>query len=302
MEESGTKLLKRPVSPLMFFLTLIFFAGDYQDIGQLIDEIPDQLTIKGLTYEKVRQIFGEYLDILRRQNALKPKKDLKVERIVIDPDMRLIDLRRAIALSIKHSIVARELGKINSLLCPRYKCVECCRGPHNHHKDYFFELPLSPDEISLFNVPRVDNASTRSSHAFAEPSPVFEGKEFYLHPPAIYNWNKGWSLILPRETYCPNLDVEKGKCIIYQKRPEVCRLPQIFPLVLERHYDPKAVSRFSETLRLSPSDLKDSHNIYIAHNGILGILDCPYVREFQHEIVDYAALSGLKAFFRRSKK
>lgn len=66
MEESGTKLLKRPVSPLMFFLTLIFFAGDYQDIGQLMDEIPDQLTIKGLTYEKVRQIFGEYLDILRR--------------------------------------------------------------------------------------------------------------------------------------------------------------------------------------------------------------------------------------------
>lgn len=302
LKKSAIRLLKTPVSPLMSFVTITFFAGDYQDIGQLIDGIPDSLTIKGVTYERARETMAEYLDILCRQNVLKAGKNLKPDKIVVDLEMKLVGSSKAVVFDVKHSVITRELKRINSLLCLDHGCVECCRGPHNSHRDCFFELPLSSDDLEFFRVSKVNTEYTRSTHAFAEPDPVFEGKKFYAHPPTMYHWEKGWSLILPRETYCPNLDVEEGKCIIYQKRPEVCRLTQIFPLVLDRHYDPKAVSRLAEIAGLGLSDLKDRNNIYVAQNAVLGILDCPYVRELKQEIVDYAALSGLKACFRQNKK
>lgn len=302
LKESAIRLLKTPVSPLMSFVTITFFAGDYQDIGQLIDGIPNSLTIKGVTYKRTRETLGEYLDILCRQNVLKGGKSLKPDKIVVDLEMKLVGSSKAVAFDVKHSVIARELERINSLLCQDHGCVECCRGPHNSNRDCFFELPLSPDDLKLFQVSKVDTEYTRSTHAFAESDPVFEGKEFYAYPPAIYHWEKGWSLILPRDTSCPNLDVKNGRCTIYQKRPEVCRLTQIFPLVLDRHYDPEAVSRLAQTGGLGLSDLKDKNNIYVAQNAVLGILDCPYVRELEQEIVDYAALSGLKACFRWNKK
>jgi Fe-S-cluster containining protein len=303
MEESGIQLLKRPVTPLMSFLTSTFFAEDYQDIGQLMNEIPESLTIKGVTYEDAKQVFADYLDILQRQNILKDKtRNPKVGRIVVDLDMRLVEPQKSLIYIVKHAVITREIKRINSLLCSQYDCVECCRGPHDDHQDYFFELPLSGSEIYSFNVPTIDSRYSRSTYPYAEPSPCFDGKEFYLHPPALYYWKKGWSLILGKETYCPNLNVNKGMCTIYEKRPEVCRLPQIFPLVLDRHYDPEAVAKLSGAHGLKRSDLKDEDNIYVGHNALLGIVDCPYVREFQSEIVDYAVLSGLKPFFKRSKK
>ncbi len=302
LKESAIRLLRTPVSPLMSFVTAIFFAGRHRDIGQLINEIPNSLTIKGVKYERAKETLNEYLDILCRQNVLKAGKSLKPDKIVVDLEMKLVDPLKAVVFDVKHSVIARELEKINSLLCQDHGCAECCCGPHNSHRDCFFELPLSPDDLELFQIHRVDTEYTRSTHAFAEPNPVFEGKEFYAYPPAVYRWEKGWSLILPRDTYCPNLDVKKGRCTIYQKRPEVCRLTQIFPLVLDRHYDPKAVSRLAQTSGLGLSDLKDKNNIYVAQNAVLGVLDCPYVRELEQEIVDYAALSGLKACFRQNKK
>jgi Fe-S-cluster containining protein len=303
MEESGIRLLRRPVTPLLSFLTSTFFAEDYQDIGQLMNEIPDSLTIKGVTYEDAKQVLADYLDILQRQNILKDKtRSPKVGRIVVDLGMRLVEPQKSLVYIVKHAVITRELQRTNSMLCSQYDCVECCRGPHDDHQDYFFELPLKGSEMTYFNVLKVDTHSSRSMGPFAEPSPCFDGKEFYLHPPALYHWKKGWSLILGKETYCPNLNLKKGMCTIYEKRPEVCRLPQIFPLVLDTHYDPEAVAKLSGDHGLKRSDLKDKDHIYVAHNGVLGILDCPYVREFQSEIVDYAVLSGLKPFFKRGKK
>jgi hypothetical protein len=77
--------------------------------------------------------------------------------------------------------------------------------------------------------------------------------------------------------------------MIYAKRPEVCRKPQIFPYVLEKTDD---MAKRNDGVRIP---------VYMARNKMLAVWDCPYVRELQDEIGAYAEMSGLEPIFKKSK-
>jgi Fe-S-cluster containining protein len=106
---------------------------------------------------------------------------------------------------------------------------------------------------------------------------------------ALYHWQNGWSLILPEGSVCPQLFPDTKRCTVYEKRPEVCRKPQIFPYVLEK----------------TPDTAKRSDGViipvYMARNKVLAVWDCPYVRKYQDEIGAYVEMSGLTPIFKKSK-
>ena len=111
-------------------------------------------------------------------------------------------------------------------------------------------------------------------------------KEVYA---GLYHWENGWSLILPESSVCLHLARDTKKCMVYIKRPEVCRKPQIFAYVLEKT---------SDTAKRSDGVLIP---VYMARNKVLAVWDCPYVRKFQDEIGSYAEMSGLEPVFKKSK-
>ena len=92
---------------------------------------------------------------------------------------------------------------------------------------------------------------------------------------------QGWSLILPRESSCPNL-ATSGRCRVYPDRPQVCRRPQIFPYMVE------------------PMELH-GQSILRLRQTLLAVVDCPYVRLLQDEIAAYAAACELEMIFRHNK-
>jgi Fe-S-cluster containining protein len=106
---------------------------------------------------------------------------------------------------------------------------------------------------------------------------------------ALYHWENGWSLILPGGSICPALSAHTKKCMVYAKRPQVCRKPQIFAYILEKTPD---------TAKHSDGTLIP---VYMARNKVLAVWDCPYVRKFQDEIGAYAEMGGLEPIFKKSK-
>ncbi len=77
----------------------------------------------------------------------------------------------------------------------------------------------------------------------------------------------------------------KGRCSIYDNRPQVCRKPQIFPYLLEKEQGHRA----------------DGRPVFRLRNTLLAVMDCPYVQQLQHDIALYAAASELELVFRRNK-
>jgi Fe-S-cluster containining protein len=113
---------------------------------------------------------------------------------------------------------------------------------------------------------------------------------FYKNEMALYHWQNGWSLILPEGSICPKLLADTKRCMIYKKRPEVCRKPQMFSYVLEKT---------SDTAKRSDGELIP---VYMARNKVLAVWDCPYVRRYQDEIGAYVEMSGMEPVFKKSKK
>ena len=146
--------------------------------------------------------------------------------------------------------------------------------------------------VKLLRHPEFEDARKYKSKIKVEEQPreevedlpplQIDGQDFYHRcDMVLIHWRRGWSLILPQESRCPNLE-DSGRCLVYPDRPDVCRRPQIFPYVLE-----PVEHRGQPAFRLRQS--------------LLGVIDCPYVQQLQDEIAAFAAACELEMVFRHNK-
>jgi len=281
--DEGIKLLRHPVMPLVTMLQFIFMTGPFTTVAEVIEELPEPIETDRTRYEFPRVLLGEYLDILAQYEQLK-RGDLPAFAVVDDRNAPL-DAHTAVQANIEQQVLIRELERINSALCAPCGCILCCVGPGGRMAQEFFEVPVADEELGLFAVARYENADSLSRSAYDEDELYLHGKPFYKSTgPALVHWQNGWSLILPKDARCPNLDRGSGKCTVYNARPEVCRRPQIFPYVLE----PLGIG-------------SDGVSLYRLRRALLGIVDCPYVRDIRDEIAEYAAASCLQLILKENK-
>ena len=156
-------------------------------------------------------------------------------------------------------------------------------------KQEFFEIPLQASEVELFALEKVDTDESRTMTVHSDPPLHLEHFPFYRRGVALYRWESGWSLILPKGSACPHLATETKKCLIYAERPEVCRKPQIFAYILEKT---GSMAKRSDGAEIP---------VYMSRNKVLAVWDCPYVRRFQEKIGAYVEMGGLEPVFRKSK-
>jgi len=149
----------------------------------------------------------------------------------------------------------------------------------------FFEIPLEEDELALFAADRYESEESLNRSAYDEDELYCSGKPFYrIGVPGLFHWRQGWSLILPIETVCPNLEAGSGKCLVYDNRPRVCRRPQIFPYMVE-----------------PTGNGREGGQSYRIRSALLAIVDCPYVCDIQNDIARYASASELHLVLKENK-
>ncbi len=265
---------------------MLFMAGPYRHFDELLKELPDGIEMESLHYPSAKALLAQYVDLLTPFESFKPGNSIDVSPDNIpsrieDSKGNPLDFMDTVRAWVKQRVLARELEGINSLLCGPCQCVLCCIGPVRDARHFFFEIPLSPAEVSLFDLPIRSSAQTRKMCPEDEPPLRIHGIPFYLSRSAIYEWQRGWSMILTREAKCPNL-TRDGSCAIYSNRPLTCRRPQIFPFIVECRNDKN----------LTNLSLRDT---------ILAIWDCPYVRALKSEIIEYARLCEADVIFRENK-
>lgn len=279
----GINLLRQPVMPLVSMVHFLFMTGPFATVAEVVGELPEPIETDRTTYEHPRSLLLGYLDILAGFEQVKegtfplPK--------VVDEENNPVDSFTAGVAVIQQQLLTAELEKINSALCGPCGCTLCCVGPDKTMAQEFFEIPLGSGELELFAVSRCDNAVSRNSLPEDEGELLWEGRPFYrIAGPALFHWKKGWSLILPKGSACPNLN-DKGQCRVYNNRPTVCRRPQLFPYMVE----PLAGAEGgAPAMRIRRS--------------LLAVVDCPYVRELQEEIADYATASELHLLLKQNKQ
>jgi Fe-S-cluster containining protein len=280
--QTALSKLQQPFLPLARLIQILFLAGPFDKIDAVLAELNEPIECQ-CNYNDPQAAAAPYLAILRDFEFLKNNEDLAY--IVLDEKGQELDRMEALDLWICQQIISLELAEINSLLCGSEHCDLCCIGPRASDKQEFFEIPLQDDERTIFPVPQIDSSASRSHMPNDDKSLPEGGLPFYQREdPAIFHWRKGWSLILPRLTKCPQLD-DNGRCVVYPRRPSVCRKPQIFPYLLE------------------PTDQGETSGVpvYIARRKLLAVWDCPYVQKFQDQIADYADLCGTEAIFKENK-
>ena len=297
----GRRYLEHPILPLVEMVQFLYLTGTFETIAKVLEEMNENIEIKGSVYENPRQLLAPYVEILEDFEVVKGQRKLPYTFPFIvnekqEPQAKL----KALELWIKQRVLTRELESLNSVLCEPCGCVLCCTGPDSEfdkaagHKkamqQEFFEIPLRQQEVGLFGLEKIDTDESRSLTAQSAAALELDGTPFYRHGMALYHWQNGWSLILPRGSVCPQLATGTKRCRIYGKRPEVCRRPQIFPYIVEE---------LAEKAKRSDGTLIP---VYMAREKILAVWDCPYVREYYDEIVAYAERSGLEPVFRKSKK
>lgn len=280
--KDGTGLLEKPVMPLASMVRFLFMTGPFEQVSEVIDELPEPIETDRTVYEQPRAQLREYLDILA---GLERLKEGSFEcPPVSDAEDNPVDEATAAAALIQQQILERELEKINSLLCGPCGCTLCCSGPEQSMEHEFFEIPLAPDEVDLFPSARVDSEESRTRQAYDDGEFRVQGRPFYrTAEPVLIHWRSGWSLILPRNSTCPNL-TGRGQCRVYGDRPTVCRRPQLFAYMVE------LLDKGSGTPRRR------------IRESLLAVVDCPYVRELQDEIAAYAAASELHLVLKRNKQ
>lgn len=277
---AGVRLLGQPVMPLVSILQFLYLTGPFATVAEVIAELPEPIATDRTVYDQPRALLSAYLEILTGLEQLKQGNG--PPPAVVDEAGRPVDPMTAATALLQQQVLAVELERINSLLCGPCGCTLCCTGPEADMTQEFFEIPLAPQELDLFPIPRHDSDASRGRRAKDEEELTIEGVPFYrLAGPRLVHWGNGWSMILPRQAGCPGLDPASGQCRIYAGRPQVCRRPQLFPYVVE------PLDEGSETCRLRQS--------------LLAITDCPYVRDLRDEIADYAAASGLNLVLARNK-
>lgn len=263
-----------------FFL----LTGDFTNVSQVLNEFPESIETEYCTYRDPAKILTPYIEEL--QNLLELSAQKELEYRVITPDGQEVDTVTALASMMEQRILSAELEWINSVLCAPCNCRLCCIGPEGDMEQCFFEIPLGNGEVASFQVEQIDSEASKRCNAMDEEPFLLAGAPFYAQEaPLIIHWQKGWSLVLPQNSTCPNLEPDSGRCLIYEKRPFVCRRPQIFPYILE--------------LLESPQDDKP---VYRIRRSLLAIMDCPYVQVLQDEIARYAAACELELVFSENKK
>jgi len=296
----GLSLLKKPVLPLVNMVQFLYLTGPFATVDEVMRRLTKTVELEGVSYDNPLQMLQPYTIFLQEFEVIKGRKKLSASLpFIVNEKQEPVARRQALEFWIKQQILSRELEKINSVLCGPCGCVLCCTGPNSRFdaasgfkgkmKQKFFEVPLAEKEIGLFALARIDTEESRSMTAHSEPSLQWELLPFYEHGPALYHWENGWSLILPEATACPHLAEETKKCMVYAKRPAVCRKPQIFSYVIENTAE---MAKRSDGVLIP---------VYMIRNKMLAVWDCPYVRKFQDEIGAYAEMSGLEPVFRKSK-
>lgn len=306
--QAGMALLGRPLLPLIRLLPLLYLAGPFARISELLAELNEPITTAGIDYPQPSAALAPYLDLLNALEELKPPPGpgptAETEPMagsqageqgpvppVLTEDGRTLSGLEALECRICQAVLERELETINSLLCAPCRCDLCCIGPEPDMSQDFFEIPLIQDEVRLFPLPQFDTAQSRQMTSAGEPPLLRDDRPFYQTPAALYHWRQGWSLILPPGSRCPQLAAD-GACRIYPKRPQVCRRPQVFAYLLAKQEASAPTSTADDAPTTTP---------LIAHHKLLAVWDCPYVQVLQEEIAAYAQACGLEPIFRRNK-
>jgi Fe-S-cluster containining protein len=296
----GIKRLKQPILPLVKMVEFLYLTGPCKTVSEVLGRLMKPVTLEGLYYENPQQLLQPYESVMQDFAVIKGEKKLTAGfPFIVNEKQVPLARRQSVECWVMQQILDRELEDINSMLCGSCGCVLCCTGPDSKFdplsgfkgkmKQEYFEIPLTDSEVDLFALARVDNGESRARTAQSSHALHVNHVAFYKHEMALYHWQNGWSLILPRGAACPQLAEDTKRCMIYTKRPEVCRKPQIFPFILEKTAE---MAKRSDGVQIP---------VYMARHKVLAVWDCPYVRELQDEIGAYAEMSGLEPIFKRSK-
>lgn len=272
--------MRQPVLPLIGILQFLYLTGDFATVEEVAAQLPEAIETGFAVYEDAAAAVAPYIALMQPLVDLKAGK-APAERVVTS-EGEPVDAMTAATALVAQRVLTQELEEINSLLCGPCNCTLCCVGPDASMRQAFFEIPLRSGEEAYFPLARIDTLASRERRADTEPPLQVAGRDFFDRPdPALVHWQQGWSLILPQQSRCPNLETS-GRCLIYPHRPQVCRRPQIFPYVLE------------------PIEM-DGQPALRLRQSLLAVVDCPYVGLLQDEIAAYAAACELEMIFRRNK-
>lgn len=286
--QAGLDHLAQPVLPLIRLVQLLFLTGPFTTVGEVVAELNEPIET-AVRYEEPAKALAPYLDLMREFERLKAPPS-PANYAITDEAGEALAQMEAIDLWVAQHVVSRELEAINSLLCGPCHCPLCCIGPSPELHQLYFEIPLKPNETTLFPLPALNTPATQQLTPDSDPPLHVAGQPFYEQEgPALYRWRSGWSMILPRNATCPHLQTTHA-CSIYPSRPEVCRKPQIFAYIIDRVNEDAAAPQ--------------SHPLatFLATRKILAIWDCPYVKGFQDEIAAYAELCELEPIFKENKQ
>jgi hypothetical protein len=284
--QQGKSRLEQPILPLVRLLQLLYLTGPFAKIAEILPELNEPVDTGAVLYDDPHSLLAPYLPILQDLEHLKNGRSLTCS--IADEQGETADLLESLELWTAQGILAAELEEINSLLCGPCRCTLCCTGPDKEMVQQFFEIPLAETETRLFELPTIDTAESRRHSAMDEPPFTVEGRPFFEAGPVLIHWRNGWSLILPTDSSCPNLEEKSCCCRVYPERPTVCRRPQIFSYVLEAG---KSAARRGETAVAS----------FTARKKILAVWDCPYVQALKDEIAAYAEICGMEPVFKTNK-
>ncbi len=278
--QTGLDLLHKPVLPLVGIVQFLFLTGDFATVEEIIAQLPETIETGYATYEDAAAYLAPYAAMLQ------PFVDLKAgkgpEQRVVTSAGEPVDAMTAITALVAQQVLTQELERINSLLCAPCQCTLCCVGPDATMAQAYFEIPLQPGEADFFPLERIDSTESQRHRVEDEQPLQVAGRDFFNRPnPVLIHWQQGWSLILPRDSRCPNLE-DLGTCRVYPDRPQVCRRPQIFPYMLE------------------PVE-QEGQSVLRLRQSLLAVVDCPYVRLLQDEIAAYASACELEMIFRHNK-
>jgi len=283
--QAGLDRLAQPILPLVRLVQLLFLTGPFTTVNELLEELNEPIETV-VRYEEPAKALAPYLDLLTEFHRYKDQTPTNYA--VFNHGAAPLAPMEAIDLWVAQQVVTRELEIINSLLCAPCKCSLCCTGPTPESRQVFFEIPLDAHETALFPLAHIDSPESRGMTSDSEPPLAVNGLPFHDHPHALYRWQSGWSMILPRGSACPHLQKSLA-CAIYPQRPSVCRRPQIFAYILDRTpaYDEQRSSLTIPAFR--------------QEGKILAVWDCPYVKRFQGEIATYAERCELEPIFKENK-
>lgn len=284
--EPGLQGLRHPVRPLVSIVAFILHTGAFTGVEEVLDQLPERIETESACYNGARRYLEPYLPELR-QLACRCSEAEAAMPLVLDGDGTPLGTRAAGEALLGQRILEKELEGINSLLCGAHSCTLCCTGPDATMRQHYFTIPLQAGEEALFQEFGLSEyrggeeagAEKGSLAAIADTLETAGVEEAVL-----IRHRLGRSLVLPRHSRCPALD-GAGRCRIYERRPQVCRRPQIFPYLLEEQ-------------ECSPAE---KGPVFILRDTLLAVMDCPYVQRLQEEIARYAAASELELVFRRNK-